>query len=262
MKKVLYHVSTDIHHNGVFTPRIPEYKFDFEDKTTKRVCVSSTIEGCLSALPSKECIEENGSGYIKLFQIDLEALGLSEEVLDDVFLYENGLLDDSLVTNEHWITAPFKVPEENQTICKLSFIESTSRKVIPYKDIQRIKNDFLIDITESIRRGYIIGDEEDISYKDVMEFAEIELEELCENYISVTYVYNYNLCEENIVQTQEIYFNGDYLDNLFNFVQEKFSTSKVIQHYAEEVCIQFPSGINIREVFAYDYQQFTNMESA
>ena len=51
-----YHVSSDNQGNKKFKPRIPDLKMDDEDGITKRVCFSTSIIGCLSAINVEEYI--------------------------------------------------------------------------------------------------------------------------------------------------------------------------------------------------------------
>jgi hypothetical protein len=49
---MLYHISTQELNNVRLNPRIPKARFTSEDGHTPRICFSTTIEGCLNALPA------------------------------------------------------------------------------------------------------------------------------------------------------------------------------------------------------------------
>jgi len=111
---ILYHVSTNLKHDGAFAPRIPASAFygDGEDKTIPRICFSESIEGCLSSMP------EGGAGlysYIykfnnvfKLFILDtekyqnLEILG-PDQISDKVC--------DAKLYKEYWVLNPIKIED-------------------------------------------------------------------------------------------------------------------------------------------------------
>lgn len=45
-----YHISSDNRNGEKFKPRVPDCRMDEEDGKTKRVCFSTSIIGCLSAI--------------------------------------------------------------------------------------------------------------------------------------------------------------------------------------------------------------------
>lgn len=55
-----YHISAYNQNNKIFKPRIPDLKLDLEDDSTKRVCFSTSIKGCLYAINVDEylCCED------------------------------------------------------------------------------------------------------------------------------------------------------------------------------------------------------------
>lgn len=113
---ILYHVRFDLEDTSrKFTPRPPEYALIGEDKEVARVCVSSSIEGAVSACPSgsdrlKFC-QEVQSGLMVVFKIDSEKLNLSRIITPDK-LSDFGV-EDAYWTDEHWILEEFEVPEED-----------------------------------------------------------------------------------------------------------------------------------------------------
>lgn len=135
----LYHVSTDIHHDGVFQPRIPSetIRMKGEESETPRICVALTLEGCFSAIPSGgsrlDILNESQKGYYKVFEIDTEKLGISEDdILNSDFLYESGKVEDAYITDEYWITKEFSVPPEDGYVMLLQDWEEDVDDLIPY----------------------------------------------------------------------------------------------------------------------------------
>lgn len=128
LPKYLYHVSFDLSHPGIFTPRVPDSRRRGEDAVNARVCVSDTLDGCLTASPqggqnlSESLLETDDE--VKIFVIDTEKLGLTlEDVLFPEELYRNGQVDDALLSGEHWILSEFVVPPEDQSIVHILSVE-------------------------------------------------------------------------------------------------------------------------------------------
>lgn len=132
-----YHISTDLEHDGTFTPRIPTTRADNEDFSSPRICVSRTIEGAVSAIPNggsrlDELIEHN-HGFLKLFVFDSEDLDLNDDnMIDCDTLYEKGLVHDATITDEYWIMKPVKVPETHQYVIIPQDWGESIHDVIPY----------------------------------------------------------------------------------------------------------------------------------
>lgn len=136
---MLYHISTNVSHDGTFIPSIPERRMADEESDTKRVCVAATIEGCFSALPSggsriNELIEETG-GVFRVFHIDTEVCGIPEEAIwNDQYLYENGLVPDAAHTEEHWILESFTCAKSH--LIMIGSFEEQSADIIPHPVMQ------------------------------------------------------------------------------------------------------------------------------
>lgn len=134
---ILYHISEDLHHDGVFLPRVPSCQYDEEDGQIERVCVSESIEGCLSAMPSGggnlESVLDSQKGYLQIFRIDTDKLQIkNEHILTHETLYKEGRVCDAHLTQEGWITTSFTVPEEDRFIIKLRAWEETIGYLVPH----------------------------------------------------------------------------------------------------------------------------------
>lgn len=93
---MLYHLSQDAN-LSVLTPRVPECAVPaYEDVTTKRVCFSDFIEGCLSALQSLPGV----------YHVYVPAEDLKEEDIHYPDAYE---VRDSKCTHEIWVMKEVKV---------------------------------------------------------------------------------------------------------------------------------------------------------
>lgn len=121
---ILYHLSTNIVHDGNFEPRIPQCRCVEENSDIARVCVATSLEGCFSAIPDGgmrlDELNMRTRGYYLIFKIDTEKLHIKDEnIISDRVLYEKDLVRDAEVTGEHWITCTFQVPKEDQIIIKV-----------------------------------------------------------------------------------------------------------------------------------------------
>ncbi len=136
---ILYHISTDLSHDGTFIPAVPESRMQEEEDETKRICVATTIEGCFSALPSggsriNRLVEQAG-GVFRVFHIDTEVCGIADEAIwNDIYLYEEGLVPDAEHTGECWILEPFTCAESH--LIMIDSFEEESADIIPYPVMQ------------------------------------------------------------------------------------------------------------------------------
>lgn len=141
LPKKLYHVSLDLTHSGVFSPRIPVNRMESEDAITARTCVADSIDGCLTASPfgahylSESLLETNDCMKVFVIDTDKLELTLSDIAFPDT-LYQSGQVDDAYITNEHWILKEFIVPPEDQMIVKVTGIDDSLWKSLITFDIR------------------------------------------------------------------------------------------------------------------------------
>lgn len=232
---IYYHVSTNIYHNGVFEPRIPQYRHkEQEDDKICRVSVAPTIEDCLTAIPNGgsrlEEFNEYQRGYYLIFKIDTDKLGIQEEyIIQSEFLYEKDLVRDADVTNEIWITTSFVVPEEDRFLIHLSDWMETPLDILPYSIYaiadEKFEGDYLraycevynelvpcsVGITnpnyicEFVRKGQIISlyIEEEYEKVEIFKF--------------LTSNYNVDIVDENEYKIEFIMKEDSNLKNLFYY---------------------------------------------
>lgn len=121
---VLYHLSTDLKHDGCLVPRIPERRRDDECDKVERVCFSSTVEGCFTAIPDgglgmKKLIF-NHSGTFLLFVVDTEKYQISQDnLITDTVLYAREDVWDADETAEHWVLQPVNVLPEDRKVVRI-----------------------------------------------------------------------------------------------------------------------------------------------
>lgn len=106
--KKLYHASYSCDIIEEFIPRIPEFRAEGldENNTIPRICLSDSIEGCLSAVPwggsrLEDLFWEEGSCLIRIYEFDIKDLNL-KNLLPPEYLYSSDLVRDSNITREYW----------------------------------------------------------------------------------------------------------------------------------------------------------------
>lgn len=100
----LYHVSFDLYNKScMFHPRVPESAGDGEDKVTERICLSTSVEGCMKAIGPCDRNLGVGSKFI-LRTVQMEYP--NPNLVCPGTLYESGRVPDALETNEYWCLYP------------------------------------------------------------------------------------------------------------------------------------------------------------
>ncbi|MGF7535483.1 hypothetical protein AAGG74_17665 [Bacillus mexicanus] len=248
MKKLYYHITLDLDHDGTFYPKLPSYMFSFEDIKTNRICVSDSLKGCLSAFPKYL----NEGDYLKVFVIDTNKLGITNgEINSPEKLYSKELLNDSLITNESWITKEFTVPKEDQYFIKLSWLETSGRQVFSNSVFHTIANAY----EQEIRKVCSIDDEV-INFFDVSEFLEFnrEVYQKFENEIdNISIVADFGMNKDRDEESREIFFEDreDILMRLKQFIVEEYSTVTIISYTEEEMLIEVPPNTDVSGIFLY-----------
>lgn len=117
----LYHVSRDVKFSPYFEPRIPSLKDESkENRVIPRICFSTTLEGCFSAIPGAEALDHlllEQRNTFRVYEIETDNYEISEDdiVLTDV-IDENGWVHDAYLNDECWITKPFCIKNEDSYV--------------------------------------------------------------------------------------------------------------------------------------------------
>ena len=159
---ILYHISTNLKHSGIFVPKIPESILNGENEDNQRVCVGDSIESCLISMPEggfeleKTIFEKNDT--LKVFKIDTDKLGIPiRDIITPDELVSERLVFDAQITNEHWILNTFKVPEEDIFYIKIS---SWQEEVRSYENIDFYEKMDILEMSyeDLINSDYYDGD--------------------------------------------------------------------------------------------------------
>ena len=91
----------------IFIPRIPDERLVDEDDVIPRICVSTSIIGCLNAVPwGKRNLDFIPDFLpIRVYVFETDKFWSSSE------LYNDGLVADAIYTDEHWLLEPI-MPKE------------------------------------------------------------------------------------------------------------------------------------------------------
>ena len=106
----VYHLShTDLGASVLMHPRIPDSSPSLEEHTTKRVCVSNSVQGCIIAIPDHNADWNSqrkkmlSHGYIyAIRKSDIP----SSHFVDNSEIVKKRLVFDANITEESWITQP------------------------------------------------------------------------------------------------------------------------------------------------------------
>lgn len=112
--KNLYHLSDNKNlDRKILKPSIPKLKFDDENSTTKRVCFSTTIDGCLQGLypiyPDTSLDDPRYTSFNGKYLYVYEPINSDFSYVDTDTLVKKRLVPDAEVSKEVWITSSVKV---------------------------------------------------------------------------------------------------------------------------------------------------------
>ena len=97
----LYHLSVDRFRDKVFSPRIPKNRVQFENGSIPRICVSTSVRGCLKGLGI------DGMTVQAFLYTPVEYNG--NKIEDYIYKPTVDEVPDVVETREKWITCPVKM---------------------------------------------------------------------------------------------------------------------------------------------------------
>jgi hypothetical protein len=154
----LYHLSSTIKHKGKFEPRILPIRHSLgENDNLPRVPVSTSIEGCLTAIPTggaalRRRVVNMHHPLFRVFEIDTNKLGIPEKAIYyPQALYQGDNVVDALFTQEHWITSPFTVPAEDSYVIHLHSWSELSNIVVAHYALTLVREQFHDNAAEAKR---------------------------------------------------------------------------------------------------------------
>lgn len=172
MSNYFYHMDILHDENEVeeFYPRIPMDMIDGEDEEIDRICVSSSIRGCISSAPwgQERALSFGDNMVFRVYKFNKKDID-EANIISSQELYEKGLVGDALVCDEFWIV--------NQSIkpCDVFYINITDYK----KSMEPIKRYKQLD--EFTYKEFNIDDfiaSKDFNDYDSIEYSIIDKSEL------------------------------------------------------------------------------------
>ncbi|MBR4589189.1 MAG: hypothetical protein IKO36_00880 [Bacteroidaceae bacterium] len=97
----LYHISINKQDNKIFVPRVPSNRMHLENDTIPRVCVSTSIRGCIKSI-GLDCT------HCKVF-IYTPVSCNGKNISDYIYKPTIKEVGDVIGTREKWITCPVRM---------------------------------------------------------------------------------------------------------------------------------------------------------
>lgn len=121
----LYHISTvDLGESYTFIPRIPANRSLHEDDFTPRVCLSTSVNGAITAIATELNLDEP----IDLVIYSTELHETDKNIVPYTQLYNDNKVCDALATEECWYLKPITMTSIKDTVT----VTNTNRvKIIP-----------------------------------------------------------------------------------------------------------------------------------
>lgn len=228
---IFYHVSTNLNHSGVFTPRIPTMIGKLENDTIGRVCVAPSIEDCLSSLPCGgrflSTLSYDRRGYYLAIKIDTDKLNIKDkDIISSEKLYKKGYVEDANLMNEFWITTKFVVPKEDMFIINIFNWSEELCNVIPYNIYKIAKEEFYGECVEAYLVHYKEYPQNVVLIKN-LEYVTCNLKE------GEQFILNYKNTDE-----------GEQLVSVLEYVK-----NIIYEDDGNDIFIQAKSNVNITDVF-------------
>lgn len=145
---ILYHVSFDLSHNGIFIPRVPTTLMRKEDNSIPRICFSKTIDGCFTAIPSGRIAYDYP---FLLFEINTDDLN-KEDYLDTIQLLK--YVPDAKYTDEVWITKQLTIRPTLNVIDDFEHYTSLALSMITKDELIDIVNEIITDYNLDCHYSY------------------------------------------------------------------------------------------------------------
>lgn len=133
---IYYHVTTNLNHDGHFTPRIPMNRCENENTTIPRISVSPSIQDALTAIPGgggdlHELLDQT-HGYVKVIEIDTDKYNIDPvDIYSTDLLFTEALVGDAEITNEVWILSECHIHKNDHYVIAVNDWLEEVRDIIP-----------------------------------------------------------------------------------------------------------------------------------
>lgn len=164
MNSKYYHISLDVDNViNEFIPRVPEMRYPGEDSSIQRIALSTSIDGCLSAVPWGgrklenistgifDMTEEEIHCIFRVYEFEYNQFEKNNFISTDELLKE-GLVMDANNSDECWVINQSLKPLKTYTAILMNYDESFTD--IFSKEFYLLSED---DIEEVFIEDYLIG---------------------------------------------------------------------------------------------------------
>ncbi len=123
-----------------FWQRIPESRMEGENGKIKRICLASTIEGCVNAAPwgYSQISYRNANEVFRLYSFDMSKIP-SKNIIGSRTLYTSGYVDDAKFTKEVWVLNQNLTPDSIEYFKIGECFEEETVDIISYPELKKCK---------------------------------------------------------------------------------------------------------------------------
>lgn len=230
-----------------FEPRIPKSILKGEDEETKRICLSNSLDGCLTSAPwGGVNFEDLSTNTIfRVYEFDSNDVEEGNLIYPDE-LYRKDLVIDAEITGEHWVINQTLKPKKVYYI-KIDNFEEEGKCLISYQDLLK-ENDEDFDMEDYLQGSIVaitilksriipkeevlFGSELAIDLNSLLKSKNIEIEayeivDILEEFISVD-----NEIEDDYIENNTLYVSlekaeGLWVKEYINVVFEDVISEKI-----------------------------------
>lgn len=133
----LFHLSLENEKIEKFSPKIPEVRAFLEDGEIPRICLSASLDGCLSSVAWGGCKLHNvvgNSTKIRVYEFNEEDI-LPGNLIGSIELYQSGKVVDADETGEVWVINQELIPFKSYLI-EITDYEGDEEEIISYENLK------------------------------------------------------------------------------------------------------------------------------
>lgn len=125
-----------------FLPKIPSLTLESENCDIERICLSKSIEGCLSAVPwggihLEDNLNDDGELEIYVHEFDRKDIA-KDNLIQPNILFRKDWVRDAMLTKEYWVINQELIPSKIYKI-NLKDYDENVKDDLSYNDLQAYK---------------------------------------------------------------------------------------------------------------------------
>ena len=229
-----------------FEPKIPLIRLrdGSEDSLVPRICLSSSLNGCLSAVywggaSFEDIVIDYGiSVPIRVYEFDTDDIE-NNNLITPEYLYKSDKVRDAMINQEYWVINQTLKPRKTYVI-KINNYKEGCEDDISYEDLEYCNNndedieDYINGVFITIQAAYEAVKDEDILYTDTIKISKKDLTKKEPN------------------QYLSVFFNN-LIDSFVPEVVREPDEYPIFSEYNNNIAIKFskPYGFLRKELFDY-----------